>query len=355
MTPHHGGLLSLRWTRRRSAVPRASVFRKTTGAVFAVLQPRCHLSLPLWRRAIFMCIPVRSPRWERRILRRRAAVALRSPTRRVRVASATHRWRAGVALARRCRRERVAQVSRRCRAAGASLSPTGRFRAKTPLLVQQIQQMVAPFTRSSGAERRTTRPPPHRGALFRGFGHFSELCRLQEPLGVQRCHAARARRRHRLAIDLVLYVAASEHALDAGAWSIRSRRGHSRRRRDQGARGTARSPDDARSRRSRPAPPAANARRSRYRAGRARRGPRSHRRRRIRELRWFQMILIAGCANNRSCRIFSARSESRRWISVHVVAMVGEVQRFLDRGVAAADHRHLLAAIEEAVAPSRRR
>ena len=34
----------------------------------------------------------------------------------------------------------------------------------------------------------------------------------------------------------------------------------------------------------------------------------------------------------------------------HVVAVVGEVERFLDRGVAAADHRDLLAAIEEAVA-----
>jgi hypothetical protein len=33
-----------------------------------------------------------------------------------------------------------------------------------------------------------------------------------------------------------------------------------------------------------------------------------------------------------------------------VMAVVGEVQRFLDRGVAAADHRHLLAAVEEAVA-----
>jgi hypothetical protein len=30
--------------------------------------------------------------------------------------------------------------------------------------------------------------------------------------------------------------------------------------------------------------------------------------------------------------------------------VVGEVQRFLDRGIAAADHRHLLAAEEEAVA-----
>ena len=33
-----------------------------------------------------------------------------------------------------------------------------------------------------------------------------------------------------------------------------------------------------------------------------------------------------------------------------VMAVIGEVERFLDRGVAAADHRDLLAAIEEAVA-----
>src|SRR3546814_8971984 len=34
----------------------------------------------------------------------------------------------------------------------------------------------------------------------------------------------------------------------------------------------------------------------------------------------------------------------------HIVAMVGQVQRLLDRGVAATDHHDLLAAIEEAVA-----
>ena len=33
-----------------------------------------------------------------------------------------------------------------------------------------------------------------------------------------------------------------------------------------------------------------------------------------------------------------------------VMAVVGHVERFLDRGVAAADHHHLLAAVEEAVA-----
>jgi hypothetical protein len=30
----------------------------------------------------------------------------------------------------------------------------------------------------------------------------------------------------------------------------------------------------------------------------------------------FQRILMLGWANRRSCRIFSARSESRRWIRV---------------------------------------
>ena len=34
----------------------------------------------------------------------------------------------------------------------------------------------------------------------------------------------------------------------------------------------------------------------------------------------------------------------------HVVAVVGHVERFLDRGVAAADHHHFLAPVEEAVA-----
>jgi hypothetical protein len=33
-----------------------------------------------------------------------------------------------------------------------------------------------------------------------------------------------------------------------------------------------------------------------------------------------------------------------------VMAVIGHVDRFLDRGVAAADHRHLLAPVEEAVA-----
>ena len=41
---------------------------------------------------------------------------------------------------------------------------------------------------------------------------------------------------------------------------------------------------------------------------------------------------------------------SRRWISVTSWLMVGQVERFLDRSVAAADHRDFLAAIEEAVA-----
>ena len=49
-------------------------------------------------------------------------------------------------------------------------------------------------------------------------------------------------------------------------------------------------------------------------------------------------------------RIFSARNLSRRWITVTWLRDVGEVERFLDRGVAAADDRHVLALVEEAVA-----
>jgi hypothetical protein len=59
---------------------------------------------------------------------------------------------------------------------------------------------------------------------------------------------------------------------------------------------------------------------------------------------WFQAIRtlpVFSSANRRSCRIFSARNLARE---------VGEIERFLDRGVAAADHQHLVALVEEAVA-----
>ena len=62
------------------------------------------------------------------------------------------------------------------------------------------------------------------------------------------------------------------------------------------------------------------------------------------------MTLMLGLANSRSCRIFSARKRIAAVDQGDVMAMVGQVQRFLDRGVAAADHRDPLAAIEEAVA-----
>ena len=67
-------------------------------------------------------------------------------------------------------------------------------------------------------------------------------------------------------------------------------------------------------------------------------------------LRWFHMTLILSLANSRSWRIFSARERIAAMDQGHVVAVVGQVQRFLDRGVAAADHRDLLAAVEEPVA-----
>ena len=62
------------------------------------------------------------------------------------------------------------------------------------------------------------------------------------------------------------------------------------------------------------------------------------------------MTLIFALANSRSWRIFSARKRIAAVDQGDVMAVVGEVQRFLDRGVAAADHRDFLAAVEEAVA-----
>ena len=63
-----------------------------------------------------------------------------------------------------------------------------------------------------------------------------------------------------------------------------------------------------------------------------------------------QMTSTFGCSNNRRCRIFSARSAVAPVDQRHPVGMVREVERFLDRGVAAADHGDRLAAVEEAVA-----
>jgi hypothetical protein len=46
----------------------------------------------------------------------------------------------------------------------------------------------------------------------------------------------------------------------------------------------------------------------------------------------------------------SRRARGRAVDQRHVLAVIGHVERFFDRGIAAADHHHFLAAVEEAVA-----
>ena len=55
----------------------------------------------------------------------------------------------------------------------------------------------------------------------------------------------------------------------------------------------------------------------------------------------FQITSILGCLNSRSCRMRSARNSSRRWTTVTLDGEIGEEQRLLDGGVAAADHHAL--------------
>ena len=54
-------------------------------------------------------------------------------------------------------------------------------------------------------------------------------------------------------------------------------------------------------------------------------------------------------ANSLSARIFSERNLSRRCTTVTWLGDVRQIQRFFDGGVAAADHGHVLALVEEAV------
>lgn len=63
----------------------------------------------------------------------------------------------------------------------------------------------------------------------------------------------------------------------------------------------------------------------------------------------FQRILTFSLAKMRSCRIFLERKLSRRCTTVTVLAMLERVRCFSTAGVAAADHDHVLVAIEEAV------
>ena len=55
-----------------------------------------------------------------------------------------------------------------------------------------------------------------------------------------------------------------------------------------------------------------------------------------------QITSIFGLANSRSCKIFSARKLVAAVDQGDVAGVVGQVERLLDRGIAAADHRHLL-------------
>ena len=64
----------------------------------------------------------------------------------------------------------------------------------------------------------------------------------------------------------------------------------------------------------------------------------------------FHTNSIFGLANRRSCRIFSARRLLAPVHERHARGDVGEIERLLDGSVAAADHDHVLAAEEEAVA-----
>ena len=63
-----------------------------------------------------------------------------------------------------------------------------------------------------------------------------------------------------------------------------------------------------------------------------------------------QTTSIFGCRNSRSCRMRSARKRVAPVHERHLRGEVGEIERLLDGGVAAADHDDLLAAEEEAVA-----
>ena len=63
-----------------------------------------------------------------------------------------------------------------------------------------------------------------------------------------------------------------------------------------------------------------------------------------------QITSIFGLAKRRFCRIFSARKRIAAVDHRDLVGEVGEEQRFLDGGVAAADDRDLAVLVEEAVA-----
>jgi hypothetical protein len=56
---------------------------------------------------------------------------------------------------------------------------------------------------------------------------------------------------------------------------------------------------------------------------------------------WFQTTSTLGFFNRRSCRIFSARKLSRRWIDGDLGGEIRQEQRFFNGGVAAADRPRL--------------
>ena len=154
----------------------------------------------------------------------------------------------------------------------------------------------------------------------------------------------------RLAVDVILHVAAGEHAGHAGAGAVRACTGSRSSSMSSWPREQRWCSACGRSRRTRrrPAISFALAGLRCCAAPRAVTSP-------------FPMSLMSstsvfhskeifGLANALSCMIFDARSVSRRWTTRDVGGEAGQEDRFLHRRVAAADDRDRLAAEEVAVA-----
>ncbi len=175
-------------------------------------------------------------------------------------------------------------------------------------------------------------------------------CRRQEPLGLERRDAAGSGRGDRLPPMLVLHVAGREHAGHRGLRLARPGHARSPRRPARPGRGTRSCSACGRSRRTRRPRPACSARPVRTLRSRSPVTTSGCPAPTTSSTALSQTTSIFGCANSRRCRIFSARRQSRRCTSVTLLGVVGQVERLLDRGVAAADHRNPLAAVEEPVA-----
>ena len=176
-----------------------------------------------------------------------------------------------------------------------------------------------------------------RGSVVLGF---------EPAFGVDRRHATAAGGGDRLAVRVILDVAAGEHAVDVGVGRVGLGDQVARVRPCRARRRTGRCWDGARWRRTARSP-----------AGRDRSVDG------VGDLdavdlvvavdlgdRVFQRNSIFGLAKARSCMILRARSSSRRWIDGDLVGELGEEGRLLDRRVAATDDGDLVAAEEEPVA-----